>query len=290
MTTRGNVFKFQRAFVWRVTSGGIAVCQLDPLNLTPGAVSHAMEIHGPITATLPDVTYDRWVFHGGAQLEGTATGGASDITQGQIQASQLDTSLTNLLQGGNTDTTTLTNVKIAAPNSLNPNPREVGLMLVANIQSRLSANAGNKFLSVIYPRGTMRSKTPNLTQEAGTNPSPVTLTFDPQVATHFPTGVPFDANQGWEQDSEFHFWMISENPFGLTAFVQDASETEYTTEYLPVYSTVTGGKTNNWYTVNGAPTAPTSHSISTGLVTLAAAGTSGQVAASMYQTAYRPSP
>lgn len=289
MTTRGNVYAFERAFVWRVGSNGIATGQLDPDNLTVNVTSHAMQIHGPISAQLPDANFDRAEFKGGTSYEGSAALGLAGLSQGSLTASQLDASLSALLQGGLVDTTTLANASIAAPNSLNPSPRQVGLMLVARIQSRLSTNPGrNKYLTVIYPLVQMRLKTPNLTQEGGVNPSAVSLTFDPQVVSKFHTGVAFGANQGWERNSEFHYWLTADNPYALSVFIQNASATTFTTEFLPASSVITGGNTTNWYTIDGVPTAPVSHSTTTGLLTLAGAGTSGKIALAFHQTQYVP--
>lgn len=289
MTTRGNVYAFERAFVWRVGSNGIATGQLDPDNLTANTTSHAYQVNGPITATLPDPQFGSVEFRGGMSFEGTADTGLEGIGVGTLQASQMDASLDALLQGGLVDTTSLSNATISSPNSLNPSPRQVGLMLVGRIQSRLSASAGsNKYLHIIYPKCQMRKKTPNLTQSGGLNPAAVELEFKPQVATKFHTGIAMGSNQTWYNNSEFHYRIVSDNPYALTIFVQNASTTTYTTEFLPTSSAVTSGTTTNWFTVNGAATAPTSIVTTTGVVTLAAAGTSGQIALAFYQTLYVP--
>lgn len=284
---RGNVYAFEKALVWRVGANGIAVGQLDPDALTPSTTSHAYVINGTITASLPDVKFGAAEFRGGGTYEGRADMGLESVGEGTLTVSQMDADLDALLQGGLVDTTSLGGAVISAPNSLNPSARQVGLMLIARHQGRETANAGkNKYLHIIYPLVQMRMITPNLTQEGGTNPSPVTLKFQPSVAAYFPTGVAFGANQGWHQNSEFHLRLVADNPYALTTFVQDGADTTYVTGYRPVSNAVAGGNTTNWFTVNGAPTAPTSIDTTTGVVTLAAAGTSGQVAVAMYQTQF----
>lgn len=284
---RGNVYAFEKALVWRVGDDGIATGQLDPDSLTPNTTSHAYLINGPITATLPDVSFAAAEFRGGGSYEGRADMGVQSVGEGTLNVSQLDAALDALLQGGSVDTTSLSGATITSPNSLNPSSRTVGLMLIGRIQRRETASAGdNQYLHIIYPKVQMRSVTPNLTQEGGTNPSPVTLKFQASVATKFPVGVAFGANQGWYQNSEFHYRMIASNPYALTVFVQDALATTYITGYRPVSSVVTGGNTNNWFSVDGVVTAPTSIDTTTGVVTLAAAGTSGKVAVAFYQTQF----
>lgn len=282
-TSRGNVYNFVGAFVWRRNSLGLATGQLDPDSLTPGTTSHAYRIYGPITATLPDVTFKSFEFVGGGTWEGKADGGLESVGDGELQVSQMDGGLEALLQGGSVDTTSLANTSIWSNNSLQPSPRDVGLMLIAQIQDRSVAVGQTRYVHFIYPSVQMRTKSNNLTQDGGTNPSPMTLIFKPQKATTFPTGIAFGANQGWYENSEFSYRHSTQYPFALTTYVQNGSGSTFTTQFKPFYSTVTGGNTDNWYTVNGVATAPTSHSTSTALLTLAAAGTSGQLAIAMYQ-------
>lgn len=288
-TSRGNVYTFISLQIWRRDSAGRCVGQMDPDSLTPGTTSHAFRGYGPITATLPDVTFTSIDFRGGGSWEGTADGGLESVGEGEITLSQMDGALEAFVQGGLVDTTSLVNTSIWASNSRNPTPRDVGLMLIMKVQDRSVAVGQTRYFHVLYPSVQMRTKITNLTQEGGLNPSPMTLTFKPQAATVFPVGIAFGANQGWYENSEFSYRHSSQYPFALTTFVQNNSDTTYTTLYKPVYETVTDGKTNNWYTVNGAATAPTSHAAASGLVTLAAAGTSGHLAIAMYQHNWIPS-
>lgn len=287
--TRGNIYAFERAYVWRVGSNGIATCQLDPDNLTANTTSHAYAISGPIEAQLPRPTFGKAEFKGGMSYEGSADTGLESISTGTMTASQMDDSLDALLQGGLVDTTSLTNATISSTNGLNPSPRQVGLMLVARKQSRLSASAGaNKYIHYIYPKCQMRTIDPNLTQASGMNVAPLALEFSPQVTSKFHTGIAFGANQTWQNNSNFMYRITSDKPYALTIFVQNASTTTYTTEFLPTSSAVSSGTTTNWFTVGGAATAPTSIVTTTGVVTLAAAGSSGVVALAFYQSDYVP--
>lgn len=292
MTTRGNVYAFERAFVWRVNSSGIATGQLDPDSPgSPPLTSHAYEIHGPITATLPEPEFARFDFRGGGKFEGAADGGLQTIGTGELQVSQMDAALDALLQGGLVDTSSLVGATISSPNSLNPSPRQVGLMLIGRKQSRLNASAGsNKYVHIIYPLVQMRKRTPGLTQEAGVNPSPIRLTFQPAVATKFPNGIPFGANQGWQGYSEFHYRMTADKPYALTSWLQDGSAVTFTLGYLPTSNVVTGGINYNWVARNGAAVAPTSINTTTGVVTMSAAGTSGQYTVVMYPTDFVATP
>lgn len=288
MSARGNVFSFERAFVWRVSDAGIAHGQLDPAALPAApATSHALEIYGPISATLPDAVFARAEFRGGGKYEGAGDMGLETLNEGQLVVSQLQPDVDALFTDSTVDTASLTNVQISSPDSLNPSPVQVGLLLVTKIQRRDSAAAGqNKFLNIIYPLVQMRKRTPNPTQEGGVNPGAVTLTFNPAVSTYFPTGVALSSAQGWTDNSEFHYRLISDYGQALTFFLADGVATTYTLAFKPVHSDVTGGKTYNWYAKDGVLTAPTSVSTTTAVVTLAAAGSSGDLHVALYQTQY----
>lgn len=284
-TTRGNPYGFEQALIWRVDSAGAAVARLDPDNLTPNTTSHAYEVFGPITMTPAQAEFDEFQFRGGGSFEGSADGGLRQVNAGSIQVSQMDAALMAFFMGSNVDTTSLVNASIYAPDSLRPSARQIGLMLIARVQSRESASSGqNKYLHWLYPLVQARMRPPQLTQEGGVNPSPITIDFKAQVAARFPTGVAFGSNQGWYQNSEYQFFINADNPYHLTVYVQNAVATTYIAGYRPVSSTITGGNTTNWHTVDSVVTALSSLSTTTGVATLAAAGTSGKVARLLYQT------
>lgn len=286
-TTRGNLFGFDKAFVWRVDSDGIATGQLDPDN--PGSTpltSHAYEIGGPMTLEMPGANFGSFDFRGGGAFEGKADAGLESIDTGTMQSSQCDAALAVMLAGGLLDTTTITGgPTIWSTNDLNPSPHQVGLMLVRKIQSRVVATAGlNYYATVIFPLVQMRMTQANFTQEPGTNTAAVTLTIEPQVGSRFPWGEAFGSNQQWYNNQNIWFGINSDNPWALTAFIADGTETSYTLAYLPSSATVTSGRGDHIYAIDGVPTAPDNVSTSTAVVTLAGAGTDGDRHVAFYQT------
>jgi hypothetical protein len=288
---RGNVYRFDQAFIWRAGSDGIGVGQLDPDLVAGGTLdattSHAKQLHGTIDVNLPQFSYDSFSFLGGTVFEGTAQGGISAITDGTMNLSQLDGDTLALLRGGLVDTSTISNTTLFAPN-YNEESRQFGLLLVSKIQSRLSGSAGtNLSLNVVLPKVEFSANAlATLTRTAGENTTPLPLTFNVQSASVFPMGVAFSATQGWKNNENFMYYQTADNGFAMTAFVQDGLATTYTTEFKPALTTVTGGNTDNSYTVGGVPTAPTSHNATTGVVTLAVAGSASVVAQAFYQTNY----
>jgi hypothetical protein len=288
-TLRGNDFGFDYALVWRVGSNGIATGQLDPNALGSAPVtSHAYFIRGGISCNLPLPSFGTFDFRGNGAYEGSVDAGLESLANGEMSVSQCDATLAVLLAGGSLDTTTITGgPTIWSPNQLHPTPRQVGLALIRKRQSQITATAGQIYYqTVLYPKVQMRLVQGNFSQDTGLNTSPVTLSIKPQIGTRFPWGEAFGTNQDWYNNSNIQFSIESDYPWAMTSFVQDNSETTYTLQYLPVYSTVTAGRANAVYAVGGVPTAPTSVVVGTGVVTLAAAGTANVVDVGFYQTEY----
>ncbi len=285
--TRGNIYALERAWFTRINSSGIATGQLDPD--APGTApltSSAYLIRGAMTLKAAKPSFVKATFKGGGRFEGKADMGLEDVADGELQVSQFDPALNALTQGGLVDTTTLTGATISAPNRINPSPIVGAFCGIGKLQKRTSV--GNIYFHIVYPLCQLRYNDPDLTQEGGVNPSAPTYTITPSVGTYFPVGVAFGANQNWYEFSEYSFYMESDYPYFLTAFLQDGTEDTFNLPYLPVYSGVTGGKTNNWVTQNAAPTAPTSISITTGEVVKAAAGTANQLTNVMFPTRFVP--
>lgn len=278
MAAYGNLYKLQWAWVSRINSSGIATGQLDPDSPgSPPLTSSAYLIRGPMSLKTAKGKRSITKFVGGSVPEGTVQGGLNDIEAAELQVSQFDGALRALLQGGLVDTTSLSGMEFSAANNINPDPRTVAFCGIAKIDRKDSVKRGD-YIHFFYPQCQMSITTPDLSQTDGdqTNPSPLSITITPSVTTKFLGGVAFGVNQGWYQNSEFEYQGIAQYPYFMTAWLQDGVATTFTLPYLPKKSTVTTGNTDNWVIRNGTPTAPTSINTSTGLVTMAAVGTSGQ--------------
>jgi hypothetical protein len=289
MTSKGNLFGFDRAFLWRVGSNGIASGQLDPV--TPGSApltSHAYEATGVMASEIPGANFGTHEFRGGGAYEGKADSGLENLTDGTLQLSQADIALAVMLAGGLQDVTTIAGGPIIwGTNDLNPSPRQVGLMLIRGVQSRVTATAGvNYYDTVIYPLVQMRMIYSNFSQDAGVNTGAITCSIKPQVASRFPWGVAFGSNQDWYNNTSIWAGIRSVYPWAMTSFLQDGVETDTVLAYEPIYDTVTNGNTNSVHSVNGTVTAPSSITIATATVVMGAAGTANQFRTHFYQSLY----
>ena len=274
----GNLYGLQYGWVTRIDGNGIATGQLDPD--APGTApltSSAFLIHGPMTLKLAKSKRNTTKFSGGGVSEGSVQGGVTNIDNAELQVSQDDTDLRALIQGGLLDTTTLTGTEISAPNHMNPNPPMVAFCGICKIDLKGSVKR-SEYKHFFYPRCTMSVAEPDTSQADSdqTNPSPLTITIAPNVTNKFVGGVAMTIAQNWYQSSEFQYEKRLLYPLWLTAWLQDGIATTFTLGYVPKYSDVTAGKLNNWVLRNGTPTAPTSISTTTGLVTMAAVGTAAQ--------------
>jgi hypothetical protein len=282
---RGWTFNFVRAFAWRVNSSGIATGQLDPNSLgSPPVTSHALDVRGPISATMSAPTYTRFEARGGGNYDGSNTGGVETMGRLEMTLDQEDPAFYTLTRGGLQDTTTIlgSTATIFSDNSLNPSPFDCGLMMVRRKQSLTSVTT--LYQHIIYPFGTASFTKPNPTQEGGMNTQTLVMGYDPKVSSKFPWGQAFGANQNWTNYNEICFMIESIYPYAMTTFVADGSATTYTLAFKPQYSTVTTGNTNNVTAINGVPTAATTIVTSTGVVTIAAAGTTGDLHVAFYPT------
>lgn len=273
------------AFVWRQTDGGIATGQLDPDNLVADTTSHAYRLPGLVSAVLPAPTYERATDRGDMSIRGQMDLGASDFGSFDVTLSNDSATLKALLGDSSVDTTTLSNAYISSVNTGLQTPPVLGMMFSTYFQSRDSATSGStQYRTVIFPRVQIRYIAAGASQDGGVNPNPITLTCTPTEGGKFPGGNAFGANQGWASNRTLFYEITAAAPFALTSYVQDGVTTSYTLTYLPT-STETGA-TDHIFTVNGTVTAPTTVNTSTGVVTLAAAGTSGQVSVALYQTLF----
>jgi hypothetical protein len=289
--TKGNVYGFVYAQLWRLNANGLPVCQLDPDNLVNGSTSHAFLIEGITEGTLPEHTYGTVTFRDGNIVRGSVDNGLEGIGTGSLTLNMLDANLMRLTTGGNLDTTTIVNALIFAANTGQPLPFRIGLMLTFKFFSRDLDTFGSTWYSnIVYPNCSARVIRPNVNQASGENPMTGSLQFTPAAGNKFPVGNAFSSTQGWKNNQEMEYFIVAAHPYSLTVFVNDGTEDTYTLGYLPVSEDVASGNTTNLFGVNGAVTAPTSVDDATGDVVKAAAGSAGQLSHAFYQTEFTPIP
>lgn len=277
---KGNVAGLYTAQIF-ITYNGYSYGQIaDPANVAAGTTSHAYLVRDPIEASIPEVTRAEATFRGGGRTFGKMQLGVEEIGSFPVQFAAYDPTVFALCGGSSVDTTSVSGWTISGPNNSNPELPQVGMILTSRYQSRVDGT--NKYLNYLFPIGQLVLQSPALTQEGGVNPSPVRGTFTPTFSTKFPNGVGFGTNQDFYNNETDHVLIETNFPLAMTTFVADDSDTTFDVGYLPQYSTVTSGNTNNWFAENGATSAPTSISTSDGAVVIPSA-TANDIWVVLYQ-------
>lgn len=80
-------------------------------------------------------------------------------------------------------------------------------------------------------------------------------------------------------------WFTT-NRLHVTTYRSDATEVTFVAGYRPLSATVTNNATPNWFARNGTDQALSSFSTTTGVATMAAAGSAGDVNVLIYETNY----
>lgn len=283
--SKGFLYSFVYCQVWRVNANGIPVGQLDPDNLTADTTSHSYLLSGINDASFGSPVFDEASFRAGSVFKGKVTLGMSDPGNITLNTIALDADLNSILFDVNKDTSTIVNTVATSLGNTKTKTNDIGIMFTSLKFSDVEDTLGEPYYeNLIYPRVTGRWTTVMpMNQDGGVNPSVGTLTFYPKVVDSDVLGIAFGSNQGFEK--EISYFLTSDNPYALTTYVENGVATGYTTAYLPVSDSVSGGNTTNYFTQNGTVTAPTSISTSTGDVVITP-GSSGNIANAFYQTQF----
>jgi hypothetical protein len=201
--------------------------------------------------------------------------------------SNLDATFDTLISGGSLDSTYNTDVRRGGRDDLKSVPPLVGIVALQKAAKRDTTSPEVGFIGRYYV-GQIRGQDPELNQAGGVNPSPLTYTMTLQTFKQEMTGVPFSAipNVNYTDNTAVtHMLDLDYQQFMVETFVMDGTDTTFTLSYLPLYSDATANG-RNIIAKNGVQTAVTSVNIATGLVTLAAAGTVGDVWVIVYPTRF----
>ena len=273
------------ASFWRVGTDCFNYGQLDPGGtLTPDTTSHSITYVGESNfANLPEVVYKRFTF-GKSRFLGGTYAGIEPIPEFTIELSSVDANLDVLANNATISTTTINNVNFWTPNHNNQSPNRVGLMLSVVADPRASGCDGDaEYSTFVIPDCKIFIQRAGGSTDAGNDTQPVTVTVSPTMAGAQPWGTPFSSIENLAGNKTEIIYLQAPNPFAVTAWIADGTEVVYTVEYVPALSTITTGNTDNVFTIDGVVTAPTTFAVATGIVTIAAAGTTGDLHNAFYQ-------
>lgn len=169
-------------------------------------------------------------------------------------------------------------------------PGTLNNVFVAVLHQRSEYASGSftagRWAMKLYGMGQLAPTDYATNQNTGDNPFPSVWNFTAAKTTKAIWGQLWSAlSLGYDNNETFMHLMTGRDPFAIATAWMDGTDTTFTPPYLPLYSDVAITGRNLIYK-NGTRTAVTSWSTSTGLVTLAAAGTAGDKWVLVYPSDY----
>lgn len=292
MANRGQGAGFYRALAWAVDDDGYAMGTLaNPNSPSVNTVYSPHLIPDPVSFSGVQVARRIVRDVGGTSNRGSVDIGSGEAQDGSFQQSNYDVDFHNLVTGTATDNSIMPGFQLNSPD-IDAKPATIGFMTCEGFHDRLdgAASYGNpKYLSRIYLRTQFSPRGMQASQNDGTNPNPVDWTFSAQKGSVLPNGLAISATAlGLTGNTGYYVQAITDYPLHMVTWVANGSATTFTLPYLPIYDDEDNAA-NNIITKNGAKTAVTSVNTSSGLVTLTAAGDSGDVWVVIYKTNYAAS-
>lgn len=280
-------YKAQRVYIAKRDVNGYAKGQLanpDSVDVSSNSVeSSALIINTPVTFTPPAVTRAEYKDKSGGQLWQTIDGGVDDIATGTLVFSRESSALNTLVASLGTDTTQSTSFE---QGGVDPTVQQLNNLWIG-FERLVSDYDGTTFTtgrpSIEWYAGTLSLPTrPEANNNTGINPQSLTYVLTAQRFSKFLTGGLLSAitNAAYQSGSTLVHKMdvVYPNAAGIIVHtaVMDGTDTSFTLPYRPLSNSATTGAGNLIFK-NGTATAVTSVNTTTGVVTLAAAGASGDI-------------
>jgi hypothetical protein len=259
----------------------------DPDTVVANTTSSALHIGSLDAFTAPNPTTEFGTGRGGQKLIGSMALGISSFGTPSITLAAFDETLNAFIKGTTADVTTITGWAMNAANS----SQQIFPQLITIVTGKFlnTDTLGEFYLNWVFHNCQWVSASgPNTSQAGGVNPNPLTYNLNLSLSTRNITGKVFSSSTGMSVVDGTDTWTLIRTtwPLAVTTWVANGAATTFILGYRPVYSTVTTGTVDNSFTINGVATAPTSVSTTTGVVTVAGAGTTGDIHEAVYQTKF----
>ena len=266
-------------FARRNSSGYPVGLAADPENLTADTIYHAFRSNKPIEVTFPQETYETATERSGMATRGQADLGVADWGTGTLVLSRFMETLNAQFTQSTADTTSTTNWMQIARNILQTDLSNWFIMFT----SRSQDTSGNSWYNHwVFPNVQIRRPQTSLNQSGGQNPQTFTHEFVPTLSDRALTGELFSGMSMTQvDDKDTQYYIRTQYPLHITTWIADGTETTFETQYVPVSTAV--DQSDHAFTKNGTTTNPSSLVVATGQVTVAAAGSSGDVHIAVYQ-------
>lgn len=255
-------------------------------SLTAGTASGAYvwsDVKSSAFAVIPPTDVN---IEGGDRIVATVSFNGGKLAPFDVTGSSIDTTLADLV-GGSTTSTTNSEVTVFGYNTFRTSPR---LMWFASQQMFETSTGFQYFITRIVPRASVSYRPGGMAFRGAAD---ATLHINSIVTQQFYNGQSYGSGGlalNLEANSTDFVDVVTADPVHFMAFSQDSGgpTTTFTCTYKPTSSVVTLNATQNAFAIAGVPTALSSLNTSTGVATLAAAGTTGVRDTLMYATAFVP--
>lgn len=279
-----GLFYMQVGF--RSSTGYFSGTETDPDNITPDTTTHALLLRGPVDYTPPDVTRDTATDQGGQKIRAQAQLGPSDFGTGTITLSELDDDFYTKIVNATVDAAIMSGWRQFPANINVVSPPRFYMIISTKAQTvTATLDSTDVWSHWIWPNVQFEPAMPSASQSGGVNPSPLEYTFTPSRSLRSLSGELFSIMaMSMEDNSDLMYRIQTPNPISATLWVQDAIAVTYTVGYRPTTNDVAAA--SNSFTNNGVLTTPTSISVTTGVVVIPSAGTSGDNHLAVYETTF----
>lgn len=286
MAVRGYPVGNARAMLWEIVASGTYAGYMSgqQANLTAGTASGVYvwsDVKSSAFAVIPPTDVN---IEGGDKIVATVSFNGGKLAPFDVTGSSIDTTLADLV-GGSTTSTANSQVTVFGYNTYRTSPRIMGF---ASQQMFETSDGFQYFITRIVPRCSVSYRPGGM---AFRGASDATLHINSIVTQQFYNGQSYGTsglNLNLEANSTDFVDVITASAVHFMSFKQDGTATTFTTTYKPTSSVVTLNATQNAFAIGGTPTALSSISTSTGVATLAAAGSSGVIDTLMYPTDFVP--
>lgn len=238
----------------------------------------------PKNATLPQPQRVITPITGGDRFLGQVMFGPNDFGSFPLVLANWDAEFSALATASVADQTTNSRWTRTSDNLDETDLPQMFLILATLFQSRDDDSDGvNYWANWIIPRCQIAPQNPGAQYQAAAE---VTYTVTPTYSKYEPTGLPLSGTgMGLANDRALATCIITNKPLALTNYLANGVATTFVLGFRPAYATpLTVNATPNEMIKNGTPTALSAVNTSSGQVTLAAAGSSGDKIGVFYET------
>lgn len=286
-----NIFEYGLSYIqvgFRDSNGYFKGQQSVPDTVANNTTSHSYMCFNPVTFEHAQPTNTEWTDFGGQNIRGQKRGGVESLGSGTFTLSEYDTTFAAMINATAIDTTSVTDWKMTPSNT---NATTIPAMFL--IESRkgmipddVTGTITDKWSHWVYPNVQISVAPASASQAGGVNPNPTSFTYTPNFSNRRLDGRTFlAANTTVVGGKDMRYHYETDYPIAATMYTKDAVTTTFILGYRPKAS-IASGAADNSITNNGTTLVVTSVSTSTGVVTLAVAGTAAHIVVAVYETEF----